>query len=158
MPFGYLFWAPLTRNTDMQQAYVQYTSLRLEEMRLKRRDGEQWMCHPLLPDSSKARIRRYEQYKWQENRGVDAENLIQNLPKDLRRDIKRHLCLALLMRVSSCLLLFYSFNFIFFPFQNQHPVYHEFVVASRRKYRSTISFLFSDFTIFSSFFPFQILS
>ncbi|KAJ1378633.1 RmlC-like jelly roll fold [Sesbania bispinosa] len=65
----------------------------------KRRDAEQWMSHRLLPDSLRERIRRYEQYKWQETRGVDEDNLIHNLPKDLRRDIKRHLCLALLMRV-----------------------------------------------------------
>jgi len=31
---------------------------------------------------------------------VDEENLVQSLPKDLRRDIKRHLCLALVRRVS----------------------------------------------------------
>ena len=68
-------------------------------MRVKRRDAEQWMAHRLLPESLRKRIRRYEQYKWQETRGVDEENLLSNLPKDLRRDIKRHLCLALLMRV-----------------------------------------------------------
>ena len=67
---------------------------------MKRRDAEQWMSHRLLPETLRERIRRYEQYKWQETRGVDEENLICNLPKDLRRDIKRHLCLALLMRVS----------------------------------------------------------
>ncbi|KAL3521623.1 hypothetical protein ACH5RR_019772 [Cinchona calisaya] len=81
------------------QTYLQSTTLRLEQMRVKRRDAEQWMSHRLLPESLRERIRRYEQYKWQETRGVDEENLIQNLPKDLRRDIKRHLCLALLMRV-----------------------------------------------------------
>ena len=70
-------------------------------MRVKRRDAEQWMSHRLLPESLRERIRRYEQYKWQETRGVDEQNLIINLPKDLRRDIKRHLCLDLLMRVSS---------------------------------------------------------
>lgn len=68
-------------------------------MRVKRRDAEQWMSHRLLPEHLRERIRRYEQYKWQETRGVDEETLILNLPKDLRRDIKRHLCLALLMRV-----------------------------------------------------------
>ncbi|KAK6135349.1 hypothetical protein DH2020_030909 [Rehmannia glutinosa] len=78
---------------------MQSTTLRLEEMRVKKRDAEQWMSHRLLPDSLRERIRRYEQYKWQETRGVDEENLIRNLPKDLRRDIKRHLCLALLKRV-----------------------------------------------------------
>lgn len=66
---------------------------------MKRRDAEQWMNHRLLPENLKDRIRRYEQYKWQETRGVDEENLLCNLPKDLRRDIKRHLCLALVMRV-----------------------------------------------------------
>ncbi|PSS28805.1 Cyclic nucleotide-gated ion channel like [Actinidia chinensis var. chinensis] len=81
------------------QTYLQSTTMRLEEMRVKRRDAEQWMSHRLLPENLRERIRRYEQYKWQETRGVDEENLICNLPKDLRRDIKRHLCLALLMRV-----------------------------------------------------------
>ncbi|KAL1552762.1 Cyclic nucleotide-gated ion channel 1 [Salvia divinorum] len=81
------------------QTYLQSTTLRLEEMRVKRRDAEQWMSHRLLPDNLKGRITRYEHYKWQETRGVDEENLIRNLPKDLRRDIKRHLCLDLLKRV-----------------------------------------------------------
>ncbi|GKV31306.1 hypothetical protein SLEP1_g40009 [Rubroshorea leprosula] len=81
------------------QTYLQSTTTRLEEMRVKRRDAEQWMSHRLLPSDLRDRIRRYEQYKWQETRGVDEENLLCNLPKDLRRDIKRHLCLALLMRV-----------------------------------------------------------
>ncbi|XP_010537104.1 PREDICTED: cyclic nucleotide-gated ion channel 1-like isoform X2 [Tarenaya hassleriana] len=81
------------------QTYLQSTTTRLEEMRVKRRDAEQWMSHRLLPDNLRKRIRRYEQYRWQETRGVDEETLLCNLPKDLRRDIKRHLCLGLLMRV-----------------------------------------------------------
>ncbi|KAF8380074.1 hypothetical protein HHK36_027544 [Tetracentron sinense] len=81
------------------RTYLQSTTVRLEEMRVKRRDAEQWMSHRLLPESLRERIWRYEQYRWQETRGVDEENLLLNLPKDLRRDIKRHLCLALLMRV-----------------------------------------------------------
>ncbi|GLT53352.1 hypothetical protein SLA2020_266300 [Shorea laevis] len=81
------------------QTYLQSTTTRLEEMRVKRRDAEQWMSHRLLPEDLRERIRKYEHYKWQETRGVDEENLLRNLPKDLRRDIKRHLCLALLMRV-----------------------------------------------------------
>ncbi|KAL0382424.1 UNVERIFIED_CONTAM: Cyclic nucleotide-gated ion channel 1 [Sesamum calycinum] len=69
------------------QTYLQSTTLRLEEMRVKRRDAEQWMSHRLLPESLRERIRRYEQYKWQETRGVDEENLIHNLPKDLPTDV-----------------------------------------------------------------------
>ena len=84
----------------MQQTYLQSLTVRLEEMRIKRRDSEQWMHHRLLPQELRERVRRYDQYKWLETRGVDEENLVQNLPKDLRRDIKRHLCLNLVRRVS----------------------------------------------------------
>lgn len=94
--FGLVLFALLIGN---MQTYLQSNTIRLEEMRVKRRDAEQWMSHRLLPEDLRERIRRYEQYKWQETRGVDEEFLIHNLPKDLRRDIKRHLCLDLLKRV-----------------------------------------------------------
>lgn len=83
----------------LQQTYLQSLTVRLEEMRIKRRDSEQWMHHRLLPQELRERVRRYDQYKWLETRGVDEEVLVQNLPKDLRRDIKRHLCLNLVRRV-----------------------------------------------------------
>lgn len=63
------------------------------------------MSHRMLPDGLRERIRRHEQYKWQETRGVEEESLIHNLPKDLRRDTKRHLCLDLVMRVRISLLI-----------------------------------------------------
>ncbi|MCD7471264.1 Cyclic nucleotide-gated ion channel 1 [Datura stramonium] len=81
------------------QEYLQSITVRVEGMRLRRRDAEQWMSHRMLPDNLRERIRKYEQYKWQETRGVDEDYLISNLPKDLRRDVKRHLCWSLLKRV-----------------------------------------------------------
>lgn len=93
------------------QKYLQSTTVRVEEMRVKRRDAERWMSHRMLPEDLRQRIRRYEHYKWQENRGVEEEALIHNLPKDLRRDIKRHLCLALLKKVG--IILSYIFNPVF---------------------------------------------
>ncbi|GMY15255.1 cyclic nucleotide-gated ion channel 1-like [Fagus crenata] len=94
--FGLFLFTLLIGN--MQQ-YLQSTTVRDEEMRVKRTDAEQWMSHRMLPENLRQRIRRYEQYKWQETRGVVEENLVRNLPKDLRRNIKRHLCLDLLKRV-----------------------------------------------------------
>lgn len=94
--FGLILFALLIGN---MQTYLQSLTIRLEEMRVKRRDSEQWMHHRLLPQDLRERVRRYDQYKWLETRGVDEENLVQSLPKDLRRDIKRHLCLALVRRV-----------------------------------------------------------
>lgn len=76
-------------------------------MRVKRRDAEQWMAHRMLPENLRERLRRYEQYRWQQTRGVEEESLLRNLPKDLRRDIKRHLCWDLLTRVSSFAALLY---------------------------------------------------
>ncbi|GAA0169431.1 ligand-gated ion channel [Lithospermum erythrorhizon] len=94
--FGLILFALLIGN---MQTYLQSLTIRLEEMRIKRRDSEQWMHHRLLPQDLRERVRRYDQYKWLETRGVDEESLVQSLPKDLRRDIKRHLCLALVKRV-----------------------------------------------------------
>ncbi|GMH30657.1 hypothetical protein Nepgr_032500 [Nepenthes gracilis] len=94
--FGLILFALLIGN---MQTYLQSLTIRLEEMRIKRRDSEQWMHHRLLPQDLRERVRRYDQYKWLETRGVDEESLVHSLPKDLRRDIKRHLCLALVRRV-----------------------------------------------------------
>ncbi|KAL9247067.1 hypothetical protein vseg_020538 [Gypsophila vaccaria] len=93
---GLILFALLIGN---MQTYLQSLTIRLEEMRVKRRDSEQWMRHRLLPPELRERVRRYDQYKWLETRGVDEESLVSGLPKDLRRDIKRHLCLALVRRV-----------------------------------------------------------
>ncbi|KAK9668252.1 hypothetical protein RND81_13G044900 [Saponaria officinalis] len=93
---GLILFALLIGN---MQTYLQSLTIRLEEMRIKRRDSEQWMHHRLLPQELRERVRRYNQYKWLETRGVDEESLVQSLPKDLRRDIKRHLCLNLVRRV-----------------------------------------------------------
>ena len=93
---------------ELLQTYLQSASGHIEEMRLKRRDMQQWMAHRLLPEHIKERILRHDQYKWQETQGVDEEDLLTNLPKDLRRDVKRHLCLSLLMRV-------FSYTFRLYP-------------------------------------------
>ncbi|KAI4325223.1 hypothetical protein MLD38_030640 [Melastoma candidum] len=93
---GLILFALLIGN---MQTYLQSLTIRLEEMRVKRRDSEQWMHHRLLPTELRERVRRYDQYKWLETRGVDEETLVSSLPKDLRRDIKRHLCLNLVRRV-----------------------------------------------------------
>ncbi|KAL1321730.1 hypothetical protein HN51_066606 [Arachis hypogaea] len=81
------------------QNFLQSMSVRLEEMRIRRRDSEQWMHHRLLPAELREKVRRYEKCKWFNTRGVDEESLVQKLPKDLRRDIKRYLCLNLVRRV-----------------------------------------------------------
>ncbi|XP_075644751.1 putative cyclic nucleotide-gated ion channel 10 [Castanea sativa] len=97
--FGLVLFSFLIGN---MQRYLQSTSVRIEEMtqvRVERTGVERWMSHRMLPKELRARVRRYQQYKWQLTRGVEEENLLQRLPKDLRRDITRHMCLNLLKRV-----------------------------------------------------------
>lgn len=74
-------------------------SVRVEEWRVKRRDTEEWMRHRQLPPELQERVRRFVQYKWLATRGVDEESILHSLPTDLRREIQRHLCLALVRRV-----------------------------------------------------------
>ncbi|XP_020232635.1 protein CNGC15c [Cajanus cajan] len=93
---GLVLFALLIGN---MQTYLQSTTVRLEEWRVKRTDTEQWMHHRQLPPDLRESVRKYDQYKWLATRGVDEEALLKGLPIDLRRDIKRHLCLDLVRGV-----------------------------------------------------------
>ncbi|KAL3530552.1 hypothetical protein ACH5RR_009874 [Cinchona calisaya] len=93
---GLVLFALLIGN---MQTYLQSTTVRLEECRIKRTDTEQWMHHRQLPQELRQSVRKYDQYKWVATRGVDEEALLKGLPLDLRRDIKRHLCYDLVRRV-----------------------------------------------------------
>ncbi|XP_021289139.1 protein CNGC15b-like isoform X1 [Herrania umbratica] len=93
---GLVLFALLIGN---MQTYLQSTTVRLEEWRIRRTDTEQWMHHRQLPHELKQSVRSYDQYKWVATRGVDEEAILKSLPMDLRRDIKRHLCLDLVRQV-----------------------------------------------------------
>ncbi|KAA8518745.1 hypothetical protein F0562_016481 [Nyssa sinensis] len=93
---GLVLFALLIGN---MQTYLQSTTMRLEEWRIRRMDTEQWMHHRQLPHELKESVRKYDQYAWIATRGVDEEAILKGLPLDLRRDIKRHLCLDLVRRV-----------------------------------------------------------
>ncbi|GMI96988.1 cyclic nucleotide-gated channel 15 [Hibiscus trionum] len=93
---GLVLFALLIGN---MQTYLQSTTVRLEEWRIKRTDTEQWMRHRQLPPELRQSVSKYDQYKWLATRGVEEEALLKGLPLDLRRDIKRHLCLDLVRRV-----------------------------------------------------------
>ncbi|KAK4400610.1 Cyclic nucleotide-gated ion channel 18 [Sesamum angolense] len=93
---GLVFFALLIGN---MQTYLQSTTARLEEWRVKRRDTEEWMRHRQLPPELQERVRRFVQYNWLSTRGVKEDIILQELPLDLRREIQKHLCLDLVRRV-----------------------------------------------------------
>ncbi|WZZ24351.1 hypothetical protein YC2023_007752 [Brassica napus] len=45
---------------------------------------EIWMDHRMIPSVLKNRIRTYEERRWREIRGVDEEDLLYNLPRDIK--------------------------------------------------------------------------
>ncbi|GAB2285115.1 hypothetical protein Dimus_019569 [Dionaea muscipula] len=81
------------------QRYLQSITERLEEWRLQRSDTEEWMHHRHLPLNLKHHVHKYDRYTWLATGGVDEELLLNQLPADLRREIKRHLCLNLVRQV-----------------------------------------------------------
>ncbi|KAI3687901.1 hypothetical protein L1987_81604 [Smallanthus sonchifolius] len=93
---GLVLFALLIGN--MQQ-YLESRTKRLEEYRVKRMDTEQWMHHRHLPHELRERVRKHDLYKWITTRGVNEEEILQALPLDIRRDIKRYVCAELVRRV-----------------------------------------------------------
>lgn len=93
---------------SIEQTYLQSTTSRLEEWRVRRTDTEQWMHHRQLPHDLKERVRKFDLYTWVTTRGVDEEAILKGLPLDLRRDIKHHLCLDLVRRVSPTFFLLHQ--------------------------------------------------
>lgn len=64
------------------------------------------MRHRQLPPELQERVRRFVQYQWIATRGVDEKAILDSLPLDIRRQIQRHLCLALVRRVSLALIIY----------------------------------------------------
>lgn len=73
------------------QNFLQALGRRKLEMSVRGLDVEQWMRHRRFPEELKRQIRESERYNWLATRGVDELMLLENLPDDLQRDIRRHL-------------------------------------------------------------------
>ncbi|KAL7604814.1 hypothetical protein Lser_V15G15724 [Lactuca serriola] len=96
---GLVLFALLIGNMQKYLQSFSNVTLRVEEMKEKRREAEDLMSHISLPENLRDRVRRHKHYKWKITKGVELDSFVRGLPRDLRRDIKRHLCLPSLMRV-----------------------------------------------------------
>ncbi|XP_021601036.1 probable cyclic nucleotide-gated ion channel 20, chloroplastic isoform X3 [Manihot esculenta] len=85
---GLLLFAFLIGNI---QNFLQALVRRRLEMSLRRRDIEQWMSHRRLPQELRRKVLEAERYNWAATSGVNEGVLLENLPEDLQRDIRRHL-------------------------------------------------------------------
>ncbi|KAI3764363.1 hypothetical protein L2E82_14370 [Cichorium intybus] len=96
---GLVLFALLIGNMQKYLQSFSNLTLRVEEMKEKRREAEDLMSHISLPEYLRDRVRKHKHYKWKITKGVELDSFVKGLPRDLRRDIKRHLCLPSLMRV-----------------------------------------------------------
>ncbi|KAK4782004.1 hypothetical protein SAY86_016106 [Trapa natans] len=84
---GLLLFALLVGN---MQNFLQALGKRRLERSLRGHDVELWMSHRRLPEELRRRVRQAERYNWAATRGVNEEMLLENLPEDLQKDIRRH--------------------------------------------------------------------
>ncbi|KAI7725445.1 hypothetical protein M8C21_009710 [Ambrosia artemisiifolia] len=64
---------------QMRTKYLQSFSnltLRMEEMKEKRREAEDLMSYMFLPEPLRQRVRRHKQYKWKTTRGVELDSFV----------------------------------------------------------------------------------
>ncbi|KAL8158191.1 hypothetical protein AgCh_002762 [Apium graveolens] len=73
------------------QNFLQALGHRSLEMSVRRLDVEQWMSHHQLPRKLRKQVRESERYNWDLTKGLNELSLLNNLPEDLQRDIRRHL-------------------------------------------------------------------
>lgn len=83
-----------------------------QNMKHKELDIKLWMSRNKLPDEMKERIISCIQHRLKENKDFDTEKPIPHLSNiNLVKEIKRHLCLPLLKKVSLLLLLLFLLSF-----------------------------------------------
>ncbi|KAI4334019.1 hypothetical protein L6164_018760 [Bauhinia variegata] len=73
------------------QTFLQALGQRRLRKTLKLRDVERWMCHRSLPEDLRRQVRKAERYNWAATRGIKGEELIENLPENIRHHLFKFL-------------------------------------------------------------------
>ncbi|KAL8209405.1 hypothetical protein R6Q57_006137 [Mikania cordata] len=96
---GLVLFALLIGNMQKYLQSFSNLTLRMEEMKEKRREADDLMSYLSLPEDLRQQVRRHKRYKWKITRGVELDSFVRDLPWDLRIAIKRHICGPSLKRV-----------------------------------------------------------
>ncbi|KAJ7520604.1 hypothetical protein O6H91_19G012800 [Diphasiastrum complanatum] len=89
----------LTLLIGNMQNFLQSLGRRDLEMQLRRYDVEKWMGRRHLPLDIQKRVRQAVRFQWAATRGVDEKEILEGLPEDLLKFIRRHLFLELVKKV-----------------------------------------------------------
>lgn len=85
----------------MDMIYLQSDTARSEKIKQKWREIMQWPNIENLSNDVQGKLKKYKRKDWQENKRVGVDNLVNELPEDLGKEIKRNLYLKMLKKVSS---------------------------------------------------------
>jgi len=83
-------------------------------MKVKEREIDLWIDRNKLPSSMKKEIMPNVQRMLEEKKDIDVHTLLSHLPCELRRKIKRYICLPMLNKVSIRPCFFFFFFFVLF--------------------------------------------
>lgn len=72
------------------QNFLQALGRRSLETFLRRLDVEQWMKHMQFPEELRMQVLRSQRYEWAATGGLNEIMLMENLPDDLQKNIRRH--------------------------------------------------------------------
>ncbi|XP_074338812.1 putative cyclic nucleotide-gated ion channel 20, chloroplastic [Apium graveolens] len=72
------------------QNFLQALGRKSLEMSVRRLDIEQWMSLRQVPEELRKQARESERFNWAATRGLNESTLLENLPEDLQRNIRRH--------------------------------------------------------------------
>ncbi|KAL8158189.1 hypothetical protein AgCh_002760 [Apium graveolens] len=72
------------------QNFLQALGRKSLEMSVRRLDIEQWMSLRQVPEELRKQARESERFNWVATRGLNESTLLENLPEDLQRNIRRH--------------------------------------------------------------------
>ncbi|PON60004.1 Voltage dependent potassium channel [Parasponia andersonii] len=81
------------------QVFLHMVMANKKKMQLQYQDLEWWMKRRQLPSHLRERVRHFQRQSWASMGGQDEMELMQHFPDGLRRDIRRYLCIELVMKV-----------------------------------------------------------
>lgn len=90
----------MKRVSCYEQIYLQFETIKSEEIRFKQRKIEQWKTFGMLSQNLQQMVKNHQQFIWQDTRGIDVENLLNKLPENLIWEMKSDLCLKVLEKVN----------------------------------------------------------
>ena len=89
----------------VEQGFAEWVTKILDEEKhekdTKEQQAELWMENSKIPDDMRSKITQYVRLRMRQGKDVDVRSLLSVIPSKLGLSVKKHLCFAILKKVSS---------------------------------------------------------